>query len=160
MAFVTRGFWLYLLLLGSLAFGSDLENQWQSALKSPSSEQTEKWKSWITLAQSQNIRSAEAFYNLAGSFWEKQEAARSVEALIFAIQNRNSVFTSWKDLTLLTSLQQNLLNQPEPSSNWELRFNILKESHLKSIWLLGLSWLALLTLFLRFCLKKTRCFTK
>jgi len=160
MAFVTKGFWLVLLFFGPLAFSSDLETRWQSALNSPSSNQIESWQSWIALAKSQNIQSAEAFHNLARAFWENQESARSVEALVFATQKRDSIFSSWKDLSLLSQIQQNLLNQSRLSNRWEIRMNLLKESHLKWIWILGLSWLALLTLFLRFGLRQSQILYK
>jgi len=146
--------------IGSLSFGSGLDQAWEKAIQSPAQTQPEQWQSWIQRASEEKIESAEAYFNLAHTFWEKDEVAQSVKNLLLSAQKRNSIFKSWTDLKLLRQIQKSLLNQETPESFWKIQFLVLNESHLKPLWLFCLTWFALSTLFLRLGFQKPKPFFK
>lgn len=160
MGFVIRALLPFLLFCSSLGSSTELGSEWQEALKSPPSLQQENWENWIKKAASQKIISAEAYFNLAQALWEKEDVAKAVETLLIAMQARNSLSQSWSDLKLLSQIQQSLLNQIAPSDNWQFRFIILNEIHLRWLWTFCLLWLALTTLIFRFGFQKPRILFK
>lgn len=132
------------------AFCSELDTLWNQALQSSNPESIPLWESWIEKAEEQQIKSPEAYYNLACSFWREKDVANAVINLLISAQLRKGFFEALGDLNLLMKIQSALADFPSPIHSLPLKLFFLFSDQTKKLGLIALGWMIILAFFLRF----------
>lgn len=132
------------------SFSLDLNSLWQESLQSPTDQSIQNWTHWIEEAKTQNIVSAESYFNLAQAHWSQEQVSLSVYNLLISAQLRTSIFSAWGDLALLNRIQRALLDSPSPIELVSVKLFILGNDQVQTLGKLALAWIFLLVLFLHF----------
>ena len=131
-------------------FSLDLDSLWQESLQSPTDQSIQNWTHWIEEAKTQNINSAESYFNLAQAHWSQEQVSLSVYNLLISAQLRTSIFSAWGDLALLNRIQRALLDSASPIELVSVKLFILGNDQVQTLGKVALAWIFLLILFLRF----------
>lgn len=125
---------------------ADLGESWEQILQKPTPEKISAWQNWITSHAADNIRSSEAYFNLAQAYWEADEIAPAVEALFQSIQLEKNPFKILERIQLVSDIQRVLADHSSPIDSLNMRLSLLFNSAFKNF--LGICSLLALILFL------------
>lgn len=125
---------------------ADSVEPWDQILLKPNPEKISAWQNWIASHSADNIRSPEAYFNLAHAYWEADEIAPTVEALFQSIQWDKNPFQILDKIQLISDIQRVLADHSSPIDSLNLRLSLLFNSAFKNF--LGICSLLALIFFL------------